>query len=54
MASSGRWEDVSDLCERDLVGICVAVNVEDEGVFVGVVLYDVVVHVDQDPEEGDD
>lgn len=54
MASSGRWEDVSDLCERDLVGICVAVNVEDEGVFVGVVLDDVVVHVDQDPEEGDD
>lgn len=27
---------------------------EDEGVFVGVVLDDVVVHVHQDPEEGDD
>lgn len=54
MASARRLEDVSDLGERDLVGICVAVNVEDEGVFVGVVLDDVVVHVDQDAEEGDD
>lgn len=53
-ASCQRSEDLSDLCERDLIGVRVAVNVEDEGVFVGVVLDDVVVHVHQDPDEGGD
>lgn len=47
-------EDSSDLCERDLVGVRVAVNVENEGVLVGVVLDDVVVHVHQDSDEEED
>lgn len=42
----------SDLRQRDLVGVCVVLNVEDEGVFVGVMLNDVVVHVHQDPNTG--
>lgn len=41
---------LSDLCQRDLVGVCVALNIEDEGVFVGVMLDDVIVHVHQDPD----
>lgn len=40
----------SDLRQRDLVGVCVALDVEDEGVFVGVMLDDVIVHVHQDPD----
>lgn len=48
--ASTSGEGGSDLCERDLVGVGVAVNVQDERVLVGVVLHDVVVHVHQDPE----
>lgn len=40
----------SDLRQRDLQRVLVAVDVQDEGVLVGVVLDDVVVHVHQDPE----
>lgn len=40
----------SDLHQSDLVGVCVAVDAEDEGVFVGVMLDDVIVHVHQDPK----
>lgn len=47
------WRPTSDLRQCDLVGVRVAVNVEDEGVFVGVMLNDVIVHVHQDPEKGD-
>lgn len=43
----------SDLRQRDLVGVRVAVDVEDEGVFIGVMLNDVIVHVHQDPEKRD-
>lgn len=45
----GSADDLSDLCQRDLIGVCVAVDVEDEGVFIGVMLDNVVVHVHQDP-----
>lgn len=41
---------LSDLRQRDLQRLGVTGDVEDEGVFVGVVLDDVVVHVHQDPE----
>lgn len=40
----------SDLRQRDLVGVCVALNVQDEGIFIGVVLDDVIVHIHQDPD----
>ncbi len=43
-------DEQSDLRQRDLVGVCVALDVEDEGVFVGVMLDDVIVHVHQDPD----
>lgn len=39
---------LSNLCQHDLVGVCVALDAEDEGVFVGVVLNDVIIHVHQD------
>ena len=47
-ASAG---EPSDLCQRYLVAVRVALDVEDEGVFVGVVLDDVIVHVHQDPDK---
>lgn len=40
---------LSNLRQHDLEGVCVALDAEDEGVFVGVVLNDVIVHVHQDP-----
>lgn len=50
-ALRGGWAvGVSDLRQRDLQRVGVAVDVQDEGVFVGVMLDDVVVHVHQDPE----
>lgn len=39
---------MSDLRQDDLEGICTALDVEDEGVFVGVMLDDVIIHVHQD------
>lgn len=50
---SGQLTGLSDLRQRDLQGVGVAVDVEDEGVFVGVMLDDVVVHVHQDPASRD-
>lgn len=44
---SGR---LSDLCQHDLVGVCAALDAEDEGVFVGVMLDDVIVHVHEDTD----
>jgi len=49
LPSFGSADELSDLRQRDLVGVCVALDVEDEGVFVGVMLDDVIVHVHQDP-----
>lgn len=46
-------DEQSDLCQCDLVGVCVALNIEDEGVFVGVMLNYVIVHVHQDPDTKD-
>lgn len=46
-------DEPSDLHQRNLVCLCVAVDVENECVFVGVMLYDVVVHVYQDPATED-
>ncbi|KAA8585810.1 hypothetical protein FQN60_007379 [Etheostoma spectabile] len=43
-------DEQSDLCQCDLVGVCVALNIEDEGVFIGVMLNDVIVHVHQNPD----
>lgn len=48
-----RLAALSDLRQRDLQRVGVTVDVEDEGVFVGVVLDDVVVHVHQDPGSRD-
>lgn len=53
LRSVGSADEPSDLRQSDLVGICVALDVEDEGVFVGVMLDDVVVHVHQDPNAKD-
>ena len=49
----GSAGEPSDLRQRDLVGVRIALDVEDEGVFVGVMLDDVVVHVHQDPDARD-
>lgn len=38
-----------DLCQGELVGAAGVFDLQLEGVFVGVVLHDVVVHVHQDP-----
>lgn len=43
------FNKLSNLRQHDLEGVCVALDAEDEGVFVGVVLDDVIVHVHQDP-----
>ena len=39
-----------DLWQSDLQGVSWAFDGQDEGVLIGVILDDVVVHVDQDPD----
>lgn len=39
-----------DFCERDLKALCLRLNVQYECILIGVVLDDVVIHVDQNPE----